>query len=162
MLGPADIVRACLLSQNLVVLPLVDPRLPPLKQIPGDGSTVCFVRSMPNDYDQAVCVYDTAGIYWGRSQPTGQSWVHPGFRVLIRSLDLNGEGYGLANAIARGLDMIPVRSDVTTPDGAVHRVQSIYRISPVIGLGEEVGEKRQLWSITGRVAMRDSEQPPMG
>jgi hypothetical protein len=159
VVSPARIVRACLLVQNLVLMPEEPGHSVPIEPIPGDGTTYCYVSSMPDTPDQVVMIKDTMGAYWGRNQRSGQSWVHPGCKLWVRALDEN-VGFALANAIAVGLDNIPPLSTVVI-DGVTHYVQSVYRIGPIISMGEEVGKKRSLWTINLRVAMQDKE-PSLG
>lgn len=158
MSSPAQIVQAYLVTQGVVQMPAVPNQTELYSQLPGDGTTLCYVSSMPDDPDQVVALYDTAGIFWGKNQRK-QSRVHPGIKILARSLDY-ASGYALVNLIATTLDSFTT-GNVVTSDQVSHAVQSIFRVSPIIALGEEVGKKRQLWSLNARVAFQDSE-PNLG
>lgn len=157
MASPAEVVRQYLINSGLVILPVVTGEVIPAQQLPGDGSTVCFTRSMPDDYDQAVCIFNTTGPIFGRRQRDGKQLMHPGVNVFVRTLD--DTGYDLAVTLANALDA-STRSTIMI-DEMEYLVQSIYRTSPVISLGEEVGKQRQRWSINARVAFQD-QQPIMG
>jgi hypothetical protein len=119
---------------------------------------LCFVSSRPDEPDQLVCLYDVAGSVQGRRMADGRLLIHAGLSVIVRAADYTG--YALANAVASALDGVR-RQDVEMPDGTAHHVQSVYRTSTVVALGEEAGKRRQLWSFSARVAFQDSE-PSLG
>jgi hypothetical protein len=155
--SPAEVVRACLIAQGLVILPEEEGSLVPYEQTPGDDSTLCFVPTMPDEIDQAVCISNNTSLNFGRSQRDGRQWMHYGVKLIIRTLD--NKGHDLAVALATGLDQV-ARGSVTIGE-ETHLVHTINRIGSIIDLGEERGKKRQLWSINARVVMQDTE-PAMG
>jgi len=155
MASPAEIVRACFVQLGLVIMPVSNEQLP-VAQLPEDGTTQCYVGNQPDDVDQMVCVYGPAGRVFGREMRGGKTLLHSGIKVIVRALDYP-TGWALANLIATtGMDSFPGNSTVTvTDDPTVYNVQSIYRTSDVIELGEEVGKKRQLFSINARIALNN-------
>jgi hypothetical protein len=151
----AEIVRACLVANGVVVAPPVPNETVPYQQTPYDGSILCYAPSMPDEIDQAVCIYDTQGRVFGYSQrkvsANGPKRLsHPGIKAVIRALDETGSD--VATRIANALDSI--YNQTVTVRGANYSVQSVYCIGEVIGLGEERGRKRQLWVVNARVAMQ--------
>lgn len=128
--------------------------MPGTPQEPGDGTTCAFVSKLPDDYDQCIALYDTAGLNWGRAQ-SGKRWLSPGLKVLVRALTY-GVGYALAQSIADGLDLI-VNQTVIASDMTTHYVKTVTRTGTIISLGEEIFKQRQLFSINARVAYQDQE-----
>ena len=148
--SPAEIVQAWLISQLSF---LKSNEL----QEPGDGSTVCLVDGMADEFDQAVFIQDQVGLDFGRRQ-RGKTERHPGIKIIIRALD-HQTGFSLANAVANALDSSTMMT--VSVNGVSHYVQSIYKTSTIIRLGEEVGKRRQLWSINARIVFQDRE-PALG
>lgn len=154
MASPAEVVGACLVNAQLVIVPTSQD--PP----PGPDPVTLFISSMPDDTDLAVAVFDTAGTRFGRSMRDGQSWVHPAVNMLIRHR-LYSQGYNLCQQIANFLDSFTSTTViVTTPASGseIVAVQSLYRVGTIISLGEEVEKRRQLWSLNLRVAFQGSQQ----
>ncbi len=158
MSGPAEIVRAALVAQNLVLMPgdTVN-QLIPFQQIPFDGSMPCYVSSMPDEIDQGLLLRDVAGHLFARRMEDGKYLVHCGLKLLMRTIEYD---YDSVNALFNAITAISkVSIPITDPAGNIvqHFVQTIYRTSTIIPLGEEVGKRRQLWSLNVRVAMQDQE-----
>ena len=158
MPSPAEIVRACLVGQGIVAVPPLPGQILQLDPLPGDASVLCFVGSMPDEPDKLVALYDEAGLYFGRRQRDGRSLGHPGVKIIVRTPDYSG--YAFMKTLAAGLDTV-VKSTVSVPISDVqnedHYLQSVYRTSLIISLGEEKHKRRQLWSLHARVAFQDSE-----
>jgi hypothetical protein len=159
MMSPANILRQILVDAGLVTMPGVPQQTVPFQQAPGDGSTLCYTSSLPDDEDQAVLIKGTAGKVFGRQMRGGKTDVHHGVKFNIRSP--NDEiGSLLAIALADGVDKIPPLLTVVLNEVS-HYVQSVYRTSSVMEMGEERGKKRQLWSFNVRIAMQNRE-PTIG
>lgn len=150
MASPAQIIRSCLIDGGLVIMPAGQ------LQVPGDGSTPCFVGGLPDDYDQAVRIMDVGGRIYGKVPYANKELVHPGLSFLVRSLN-PGLAYTLANSIAVYLDQL--RRAVTTlpEDGSVHNIQNVSRTTSLIDLGEDVLRKRQMYSFNARVSFGDMD-----
>jgi hypothetical protein len=157
IVSPAYILRQILVDAQIVIMPAVLGQTIPFVQTPQDGSTVCYVSSMPDDVDQVVCLYNTMGRLFGRLQE-GKTKVHPGIKVEVRALD-PGTGYDLISCISNALDKI--QTQTVTVDEIDHYIQSVYRTSPIVELGEEVGKKRQLFTLNARMAFQALE-PSLG
>jgi ribosome biogenesis GTPase A len=155
MAGPAEIIRSILVTQKLVAMPPVAGKTVPFQQLPGDGTTLCFIGSMPDTPDQAVAIYDTPGIIWGRRQRDAKDLVHSGILIKIRTLDYSG--YDLANNLANSL--VTIKQTNTIIGETTYYVASVYRTSNVVSLGEQVGKKRQQWTVQARVAFQDIQAP---
>jgi hypothetical protein len=152
MASPAEIVRQILINDGLVELPPVPGQLLPQQQMPNDGTTACYVSSMPDTIDQAVMIKDIAGKYSGRLM-RGRSTVHFGLLIKIRALDESGYTT-IAAPIYLALDEF-MPSIVMMPDGTEYPVQSVYPTSDIINIGEQVGKRREQWTINARLAFRD-------
>lgn len=157
--SPSKIVRAVLVSKGLVTEPAQENQIP-IEQLPGDGSTLCYVSSLPDEIDQAVLIKGTAGLLFARGMRAGDYFQHPGIKILVRALD-HDTGYDLISRLCtQGIDTVN-RNTVITLDGTTHYVQSIYRTSTIIELGEEQDKKRQLFTINARVAFQ-AQEPSLG
>ncbi len=154
MASPAEIVRSCLADRGVVQLPAIAGQDIPYEAIPGDGSVLCYAPSFPDEIDQGVGIFDTSGVLFAYRQRGSKGLKHPGIKVHVRALDQIG--FTVAMAIEAGLNSIGLCSTITG-DGITHYVQSVYVVGTIIGLGEERGKKRQLWSINARVAFQDRE-----
>ena len=159
IVSPAEIVRAILVGQGLVIMPAIPGLTLPYIQTPGDGTALCFVNLKEDTIDQALFIHDTAGVWFGRSLRSAKTLLHPGVSMIVRSLN-EPQGAALAQSIANALDAV-VKSVVMTYDGSQHYLQSLYRVGGINSLGEEVGKRRFLWSLNARVAMQDIE-PTLG
>ena len=92
---------------------------------------------------------------------TGERHGFPGFKIVIRSLDHN-TGYDLANAIAVALDTRTTMIQTNVPeDDSTHYIQAVSREPNIIHVGEEVGNRRQLFAINGRMSFQ-AQEPSIG
>jgi hypothetical protein len=149
MASPADILRVALVAAGVVQMPGVPGQLLPYVQQPGDASILCYVGSMPEDVSQAVCLYDNAGRMFGRRQRDGKEMIHAGVKALVRFPTY--DYYDRVNTLALAMQSL-TRTGV---------IQSVYRTSPIISLGEETNRRRQRWSFNLRIAFTDA-QPQLG
>jgi hypothetical protein len=158
MASPAEVLRQCLLDAKLVLMPEEPHKTLPYIQLPGDGTLLCYVSSMPDEPDGVLCIYDELGRIFGRSQPDGKTWFHHGLRLILRHLDYSA-GYDTMVAMATAIETIsratPKVGDLT------YAVDNAYRVGPVRSLGEEVGKRRQLFSLMARIVFAET-QPNMG
>lgn len=146
--APAHVVAHWLISRGLVSAP--SPSAAPT------AATV-FVGMLPDDRDFAVAVFDTVGRIYGRFQ-RGEYALTPGIRLLLRDR-LYDAGYTRMQRIVEALrDFHDVEIIVR---GEPFKVKTFIRSSTILALGEEVGTKRQLFAVNGRIAFQD-EQPTLG
>lgn len=146
---PAQIIRSCLIDFGLVTYPIKPP-----------GTWPCYAFSMPDGPDDAICVYDVVGKLFGRGARTGKNNVHPGVQVTVRGSD-ELQGYLKAQNIANAFDTnFPVIT-IAPEDHQTHNIMSIYRVSPIMTLGEEIGKRRYLWTLDVRVAF-EYDEPSLG
>lgn len=153
MPSPAEIIRSCLIDLGLVQLP---PDMLNVTPLPNSDTVTCFVSSLPNNYDKAVCLYDSEGYNEGKEMRGGRRHLHPGVRVLIRHLEYDA-GNSLAESIASALDQLDLVTTTVPEDNQPHYVQAFSRTTGIISLGEEVNQKRQRWTINGRVSFQSQE-----
>ena len=146
----AQIVRQILKAAGLVALVTDEP-------LPTDGTPICYVSSMPDETDSAVLIKDTLGLNFGRSQRS-RTLIHAGVKLWIRQPTFP-PAVNYAQAIAIYFDNFPPQSAVSIPNdpSSPHCVQSIYRVNTLVDLGEEVGKRRQLWTLNARVAYGEEE-----
>jgi hypothetical protein len=148
--SPAEIIRSCLHDQGLITIPDLDGNLPYVQE-PKDGSTVCFVSKIADQPDQIVVIADTAGRIFGRSMETGRMMTHYGLMVTVRALTFE-TGWNLGMAIYAGLGTITRKT--TTINNVQYAVANLIRASTLIYVGEEIGRKRELFTIQARVAFQ--------
>ncbi len=126
MTSPADIIR-----QLLIDLSLADT---------SEGWEV-FVGFFPDGPDEALCVYDTAGVLDGRIMETGEVIVHPGIQVRVRGKHY-AEVYGKITEMVRGLDAVKKLSVVFSEE-EVYTVHNVSRSGAILPMGvDEVGNRR--------------------
>jgi hypothetical protein len=144
--SPAQVLKAILVQLNLV-----EAGPTPVNELPP-----CFVSSMPDDPDNAVCIYDTIGRMFGRDfGAKGRQNVFPRVQIKIRSVDYSG--WSTILGIATALDALPATQIMVPDDGLYHYVSNVGRTSQVIALGEEVGKRRQLWAVNCRIVFQENE-----
>lgn len=146
--SPAMIIRSCLIDMGLV-------------SYPGTGGqhTPCFVGSLPNNHDRAVAIYDWPGRWAGR-RSDNRAEVKPGVLVKIRWPDYSN-GYDYSQRMATALDTMGPRITRCPEDGNLHYILTVPRTSGITTLGEEVGTRRQLWTITAIISFSEVE-PTIG
>ena len=151
MAGPAEVMRAFLIGLGTVVDPAPADQVP-YQQLPGDGSILCYVSSIPDEVDQAVVLKDMPGVVFCPKTQVGQKILqHPGIKCLVRWPD--GTGYDVAQTIADAC--MSIYNGTVQVRGASYAVQSVYRVGGINDIGEEIGKKRQLWTFMLRVAFQD-------
>lgn len=125
---PADVVRQLLINLGLGgVLTAAWP---------------VFSAFLPEDPDNAICVYDTPGVLDGRLMRTGEQIEHPGVQVRVRGLGYR-ETFQKAANIALALDaQMPVEITFTDP-ATVVTIKNISRSGAVMPLGMEEGTRRR-------------------
>lgn len=144
---PAQIIRSCLIDWNLVSYPGTASYKPP-----------GFFSSMPDAPDQAICVFDTKGRDFGRGTRENLSNVHPSIQICVRWVD-EAEGHDRVNKIAVALDTHFPIITVLPEDGSSWYIMNIRRTSPILMLGEEIGKRRNFWTINALVVF---EGPSLG
>lgn len=151
MPSPAMVLRSCFIDLELVSYPLVASQLPP-----------CFVSSMPDEPDVAICLFDMPGRMFGKDARTGKRVAYPGVSIKVRGVDYFS--YDLANSLAVAVDqdMAPIKTTLPQQDGETeHYIQNVIRLTTILSLGEEVGTRRELWSFNTRIAFEQIE-PSIG
>ena len=134
---PAELIKAALIDADLGTAP-------------GDAEAwPIYTAHMPDDPDEAVCLYDTQGVRDGRNQRSGASIHHPGWQVRVRG-GSHTEACTKANAIAAGLDAMLRTAVVVGVDS--YTIQAVKQTSTVMALGQEPdGKRRSLFTINGTV-----------
>ena len=131
--SPAHILKTYLQAQGFGT----DP--------PSEGVWPTYVSSLPStdgDPDDALALYDTAGVLDGRIMRTGESVIHHGLQLRVRSRSY-ATAYQKIQEITADLDAVS-RALVTIGSNS-YIVQSITRTTGVISLGEsELRGRRSL------------------
>lgn len=148
MSSPAEIVRAVLIRQGLVIYG------GSVVQIPGDGTTQCFVNRFVSEPSQILLIQDSEGTGFGKVM-AGQRLKHYGVKLNMRSLD-NDQGYDTIKSV---YDFFDKKTPKYTIDsrGYRHYVQNIYNVSEVIFIGEEDKTRTLTWSLNVKVALQSEE-----
>ena len=110
-----------------------------------------FVSFFPDTPDNAICVYDTAGILDGRLMRSGVQIVHPGIQVQVRGSDYIATESKVWE-IALGLDA--QKKSVVDVEGNNHIIHNISRNSPFhLGIQESADRRRHLYSLNALVTL---------
>lgn len=101
-----------------------------------------FVSSEPDEPDNCLTIYNNRGTLQGRIHETGETVQHYGFQTKIR-------GKTDAVASAKGRQLMGVYDGILryliTVDGQALRIQSITIRSPLLPMGQESKNRRQLY-----------------
>ena len=101
-----------------------------------------YVGSLPEDYDEAICVYDTSGTLSARMF-VGGNWVraeHPGFQIRVRAREYD-DGYEKLAEICEILDSIQAYS--VTVNSTDYVVYALTRTGTIMVMGLEPGNRRR-------------------
>lgn len=134
----ADIIRRMLVTLGQGTLPSAN------------GSWPIYAHNLPDTPDNAVVVYDTAGLLDGRSGADSVMEEHYGIEIMVRSSGVTG--YTKADAIAVAMDT--VQNVSVTVDTTSYVVHAITRKSGVLKAGTETPtSKRYLFTVNAVVAL---------
>ena len=115
------------------------------------GAWPIFVGHMPDAPDNAMCIYDTAGIPEGRLQGAGITLSKPGWQVRVRART-HQEGIAQMKRVQTHLDTI-LREAVTLDDDG-YTVQAVTQTSTMLPIGKEPGGKsRDLLTLNGTITL---------
>ena len=99
-----------------------------------------YVGHLPDEPDNAVCIFDTVGISDGRLMGTGEYIDHPGYQIRVRGSDYQ-TGYARIKEIKQFLSSLK-RTETTISD-VTYRIDCATRQGTILSLGQEVGPKRR-------------------
>lgn len=142
----AYVLRQILVDKGLVIMPGI-------REIPHSLTLQCYVNEdAPDQIDEMVLLKDVQGAQFGYNQRTGQPWEHVGVLVNLRHTDPV-----LGSRFAKKIGKEVASANITATVGRMrYYVQTVYRASRVLSLGEEVGKRRFRWSFDVRIAMSDT------
>ena len=161
--SPADISRWLLIAAGLGTDPTQSlggaPQYVPTQPWP------IYNASEPNAPDNCLTIHDTMGHEYGRAQPTGEMFYHPGIQIRIRAQDW-ATGWAKADALRVALAMQFYQAEVTIPaiaaDGSytgpnkVYIVNNFNNISQVLPAGKDKpGSYRSIFTINACVVVRE-------
>jgi hypothetical protein len=112
-----------------------------------------YVGSMPEDGNSVLCVYDTTGIMQGRIQRTGETIQSHGLQVRVRS---QGYSAGRAKADTLCTNFDELRREEVTLDDIDYLIHAVSRVTPIIHLGPEAGNKRERFTINFLATITES------
>ena len=131
MKSPAAIIRELLIDQDLAE---------------ESGDWRAFISFLPDQPNNAICVYDTAGTPDGRMMGTGERIQHLGIQIRVR-----GENYSVTwdkvEAIVEALDAAG-GSVVAFDSAEAYLVHNVSRTGTVMPLGVEEQGSRRLHNFT--------------
>lgn len=133
-MSPAEAISILLSDRGLGVTPR-----PGLKNM----KWPIFISSIPENPDEVICLYDTAGIPDGRMMESGEQIIHPGVQIRVRSNKYQ-DGWEKCEAIGRHLDSLH-RQQITR--GEVNYIIHSITRRPTIAMGREQDGTRQNFSI---------------
>lgn len=141
----ADVIRHLMVNLSLGTLMEDNPSNPP--------DWTIGVSYEPDNPDNIITVYDQVGVKDGRQMFGGQSWIHYGLQVRLRSNDYP-TGWKKIDSIATALDEAVDRNTVAISPN-VYFVQAISRSSGPLPLGKDAPTtKRDLFTLNLTAAIR--------
>lgn len=143
--SPAYVLNKLLISMSLAVAPT------------GSDWSI-YTGFLPDDPDTAIATYDTAGQKDGRIMASGETIIHPGAQIRVRSSNYSA-AYARAKAIADGVDVVLMASVVMVNPAETWIIHSISRQGDILNMGMEGEGDRRRHNLTINVTMtlrRDS------
>jgi len=139
--SPALIVRQLLVDLGLAMIPVI-----PIVS----NSWPVYYSFLPDQPDQAICVYSTTGIKQGRFQVSGATQIHHGIQVVVRSRTAAEQK---ARAIYKALDEQVANAVVDVGD-STYEVQAVSHAGEVREVGLEAPiTKRNFFIFNSVVAI---------
>lgn len=123
--------------------------------VPTDsGAWPVYDTSLPDEPDDAVCIYDTSGELDSRMMIGGEWEERHGISVRLRTTD-HQTGVTKINALARALDVSVGNTAVSmTSPTAVYAIQSMSRKSGPFDNGPEPTSGRRIFTINYVASLR--------
>lgn len=126
--SPADILRGALVGASKGNMPSAS------------GDWPIFVGHMPEEIDQAIGIFDTTGNKDGRVMKTGETIIHPGYQIRIRTIDYP-DAYSKIHEIQKFLDTIA--NKVVSLGGDSYIINATSLKSGPFSLGQEPDSRRR-------------------
>ncbi len=107
-----------------------------------DGEWPVFASFMPDEADNAICVYDDGGVPDGRIMASGEKIVHPTILVHVTGPDYD-TAWDKAEAIALAMDAVR-RTVVVISSEVAYTFHNVSRTGPPNSLGVQgEGDRRR-------------------
>ena len=136
--------------EEIVANLLVDAGLATL--VESSGSWPIFISFERDDPDNALTCYKTADVTHGRHMVGGDTQLHYGIQIRVRSQDHN-TGRNKAQDVYNEFDDVQRR--VVTISSSDYLVQAIHNQSGPLSLGtESANSRRRLFTLNALVALR--------
>lgn len=127
--SPAEVLRVALVAYAVGVLPSAG------------GDWPIYVGHLPDEPDDAICVYDTGGVRNGRLQGSGTSIEKPGWQIRVRA-DAHTDAHAKMKEVQGILDTI--RRLQVVVGGVGYTIAAVTQTSGVLSLGQEPDAKRRI------------------
>ena len=114
-----------------------------------------FYSNEPSQPDNCITVYDTAGRHDGRAMTDGETWLHQGFMVRVRSKD-NTTGWQKSEMIRKSLGE-DIYALTVIIDSIYYVVQCVAQIGQTIPLGKDPDSNRSLFTINALISVKRVE-----
>lgn len=121
--SPADIIRELLIDLSMGTDPV------PINTWP------VYEGTLPDTPDNAICVYNTEGRQFGKSQIDGEVFEHYGIQVLVRSM-VETTGFVKAQAVKDAFNKSVKRTSVTI-GSSIYLVHGVHTQGNVRRAGRE-------------------------
>lgn len=129
--SPAEVLQKVLVALELCSEPPTDNYSP--------GSWPVFVSNEPDRPTECVTLFDTTGIFNGRTMVDGEKQGHYGIQIRLRS-ETYAAGFQKIYRICTTLD--EMYYIVVTIEGSQYRVQCANRTNDPVSLGKQVPANR--------------------
>jgi hypothetical protein len=141
---PADVIRALLVELRLAVLPR-DWR-------EGGDYWPAYASQEPNQPDEVITVYDTAGILQGRIQLSGDTVEQSGIQIRVRA-NTRQAGYDKVKAIELAFATAVYKATLMLGD-STYTIHSLTQRSSILELGRDPNNSdRYLFTVNYTVSL---------
>lgn len=104
-----------------------------------------YVAFLPNEIDNVISCYDTAGTSDGRLMKDGKRIEHPGVQIRVRSLKYLG-GWQKVQTIAEALDA--QKNTIVTVGSDSFTLKNISRTGAILPMGVDPEDDRKRFNFT--------------
>lgn len=111
-----------------------------------------YVQEMPDENNNAVCVYGTMGTLDARDPRTGEVVRHNGIQIIVRGLD---DPTGAAKAEEINQKLAVIKRRYVGVGSRQYRVNAAANISEVIRLGQEKDRSRVRFTMSCLVSIEE-------
>lgn len=139
-MSPADVIAQFLIDENLASSDIA-------------AEWYVYVSFLPQEPNDALCIYDTSGKMDGRIMRTGEQIVHPGIQVMVRHANYV-TAWNKADALARAFDAVR-KTSVALDSENNYILHNVSRTGDIMHVGAELegDRRRHLFTVNAIVTI---------